>query len=41
MIEQRCKRCNKLLFKGKFIGKVEIICNRCKNKNIFDINNKK
>lgn len=35
-LDFRCKKCNKLLFKGKFIGKVEIVCNRCKNKNVFD-----
>jgi phage FluMu protein Com len=35
MKEYRCNKCNKLLFKGNFEGKIEIICNRCK-----EINNK-
>ena len=41
MKEHRCQRCNKLLFIGKFKGKIEILCPRCKQKNLFDINNKK
>lgn len=31
--EYRCKECHKLLFKGKFIGIIEILCNRCKKIN--------
>ena len=30
MKEYRCTECNKLLFKGKFVGIIEILCNRCK-----------
>lgn len=30
MEEFRCLNCNKLLFKGKYIGTIEILCNRCK-----------
>jgi len=30
MEEFRCISCKKLLFKGKFIGTVQIMCNRCK-----------
>ena len=33
MKEHRCKKCNKLLFKGKFIGIIEILCSRCKEIN--------
>lgn len=33
MLEYRCKYCNKLLFKGKYIGTIEILCNRCKTIN--------
>lgn len=33
MKEYRCKQCNKLLFKGKFIGLIEVLCNRCKQVN--------
>lgn len=29
--EVRCKKCNKLLFKGNFNGVVEIKCSKCKN----------
>lgn len=36
MREYRCKHCNKLLFIGKFIGRVEILCTRCKTKNNID-----
>lgn len=36
MMEHRCKHCNKLLFIGNFIGKIEILCTRCKTKNIID-----
>ena len=32
--EYRCINCNKLLFKGKFEGIIEIMCNRCKIVNI-------
>lgn len=41
MKEHRCPKCNKLLFIGKFKGKIEILCPRCKQKNLFDISNKK
>ena len=40
MKEVRCK-CNKLLFKGSFIGTIEIICPRCKKKIVFDIKKSK
>lgn len=30
MEEFRCKNCHKLLFKGMFIGVIQIMCNRCK-----------
>ena len=30
MEEIRCIHCNKLLFKGKYTGTIEIMCNRCK-----------
>ena len=30
MTEYRCDKCNKLLFKGNFTGKIEVMCNRCK-----------
>ena len=33
MNEHRCLNCNKLLFKGHFIGIIEIMCNRCKKIN--------
>ena len=33
MKEYRCKHCNKLLFKGKYFGIIEILCNRCKKIN--------
>lgn len=33
MKEYRCNKCNKLLFKGKFLGIIEILCNRCKKIN--------
>lgn len=33
MKEYRCKHCNKLLFKGKYFGIIEILCNRCKQLN--------
>ena len=33
MKEYRCDKCNKLLFKGKFLGIIEILCNRCKQIN--------
>lgn len=33
MKEYRCKKCNKLLLKGKFLGIIEILCNRCKQIN--------
>lgn len=36
MKEYRCGMCNKLLFKGNFIGTIEILCNRCKK--IIEIN---
>ena len=36
MKEHRCKKCNKLLFIGWFIGKIEIKCNKCKSINIID-----
>lgn len=35
-MEYRCKHCNKLLFIGWFIGKIEIKCSKCKNINLFD-----
>lgn len=35
MEECRCKKCNKLLFKGKYRGIIEIICNRCKTIQTF------
>lgn len=38
MKEHRCKKCNKLLFIGWFIGKIEILCSRCKNKNLIENN---
>ena len=40
MEKHRCIKCNKLLFIGKFTGKIEILCPRCKMKNLFDIKNK-
>lgn len=36
MKEHRCPKCNKLLFIGKFIGKIEILCPRCKDKILVD-----
>lgn len=30
MKEYRCTKCNKLLFKGNYIGSIEILCTRCK-----------
>lgn len=36
MIEYRCKKCNKLLFKGKYKGTIEILCNRCRILNIIE-----
>ena len=33
MEEHRCKGCHKLLFKGKFIGLIQIMCGRCKKMN--------
>lgn len=30
MKEYRCKSCHSLLFKGQFIGKIEIMCKKCK-----------
>lgn len=33
MIQYRCDKCNKLLFKGKYEGTIEILCNRCKKLN--------
>lgn len=30
MKEYRCTECNKLLFKGNYIGNIEILCTRCK-----------
>lgn len=33
MEEHRCKNCHKLLFKGKFIGLIYIMCGRCKKIN--------
>lgn len=35
-MQHRCKKCNKLLFIGKFIGKIEIKCHKCKNINLFE-----
>ena len=37
MKEYRCKQCNKLLFKGKYFGIIEILCNRCKQINKIDL----
>ena len=33
MEEVRCKNCHKLLFKGNFVGVIQILCNRCKKIN--------
>lgn len=36
MIEFRCQKCKKLLFKGEYEGTIEIKCNKCKNINIIE-----
>ena len=36
MKEYRCNKCNKLLYKGRYIGTIEILCNRCKELNIIE-----
>ena len=41
MKEHRCLKCKKLLFKGNFKGKIEILCPRCKSKAKFDTITKK
>ena len=41
MKEHRCLKCKKLLFKGNFKGKIEILCPRCKSKVKFDTITKK
>ena len=33
MEEIRCQHCHKLLFKGNFIGIIQIMCGRCKKIN--------
>ena len=40
MIEYRCDKCNKLLFKGKYEGTIEILCNRCKELNKIRVSEK-
>lgn len=38
-MEIRCNNCNKLLFKCNLAGgQVEIVCPKCKCKNVFDFN---
>jgi phage FluMu protein Com len=34
--EQRCKRCNRMLFKGDFNGTIESKCNKCKEINVIN-----
>ena len=40
MIEYRCDKCNRLLFKGKYVGTIEILCNRCKKLNKIRVSEK-
>lgn len=40
MIEFRCPKCKKLLFKGKYEGTIEIKCSKCKNINIIECQKK-
>lgn len=30
MIEFRCQKCKRLLFKGNYTGTIQIKCNKCK-----------
>lgn len=41
MIEFRCCKCNKLLFKGQYRGTIQIMCSRCKIINEINIESKK
>lgn len=41
MLEFRCTKCNKLLFKGKYLGIIQIMCTRCKTINEINIESKK
>ena len=41
-MEIRCNNCGKLLFKCNLTGgQLEIICSKCKTKNLFDFDIKK
>ena len=40
MEEYRCKNCNRLLFKGKFVGIIQILCHRCKKINEIECQRK-
>ena len=37
MVEFRCKRCGRLIFKGELTqGHIEVVCSRCGYKNIIE-----
>lgn len=38
LVDYRCSYCSKLLYKGHFIGKIDIMCNRCKKVNTIKTN---
>lgn len=40
MSDFRCMKCNKLLFKGKYIGTIQIMCSRCKKINEIECQKK-
>lgn len=41
MIEFRCQKCKRLLFKGKYTGTIQIKCNKCKTINEIECQEKK
>lgn len=41
MLEFRCTKCNKLLFKGQYRGIIQVMCSRCKTINEIYIELKK
>ena len=40
MIEFRCQKCKRLLFKGEYIGTIQIKCNKCKQINEIECQKK-
>lgn len=40
MIDFRCQKCKKLLFKGEYEGTIQIKCNKCKEINEIECRKK-